>query len=57
MHYNNCLKRAEVTSPDTSGLSTLVRRNDVVQVQPLPLLAGPSGLGAETGVTARTNRG
>jgi hypothetical protein len=36
MHYNNCLKQAEVTSPDTTGLSILVRKQNVAKCNRSP---------------------
>jgi hypothetical protein len=29
MHYNNCVKKAEVVSPGESGLSILARKQDI----------------------------
>jgi hypothetical protein len=36
MHYNNCLKQAEITSPDNSGLSILTRKQSIAKCNRSP---------------------
>ena len=36
MHYNNCINKAEITSPGSSGLSILSRKQDIAKCNRSP---------------------